>query len=93
MWRRPSPNRRPQAHQRRADSRRHGLVEFIDIAFANARFHATGPVLPTRGNCLIPDHPSAGVRQRHAAQPTPTPTVERTPRMTSNSHRPSASSR
>jgi hypothetical protein len=33
--------------------RRLGLVEFVEIAFANARFHGTGPVLPTLGTCLI----------------------------------------
>ena len=32
--------------------RRLGLVEFIEIAFPDARFHATGPVLPTLGDCL-----------------------------------------
>jgi hypothetical protein len=33
--------------------RRLGLVEIVDVAFANAPFHGTGPVLPTLGNCLI----------------------------------------
>lgn len=33
--------------------RRLGLVEFIEIAFPDARFHAAGPVLPTLGDCLI----------------------------------------
>ena len=33
--------------------RRLGLVEFIEIEYPDARFHATGPVLPTAGDCLI----------------------------------------
>jgi hypothetical protein len=33
--------------------RRLGLLEFVEIAFPNARFHGTGPVLPTLGDCLI----------------------------------------
>lgn len=33
--------------------RRLGLVEFVEIVFPNARFSATGLVLPTRGDCLL----------------------------------------
>jgi hypothetical protein len=33
--------------------RRVGLLEFVEIAFPNARFHGAGPVLPTLGDCLI----------------------------------------
>lgn len=33
--------------------RRVGLLEFVEIAFPNVRFHGTGPVLPTLGDCLI----------------------------------------
>jgi hypothetical protein len=30
-----------------------GLVEVVDIAFPQARFHGTGPVLPLSGDCLL----------------------------------------